>query len=380
MLKNVSFLVIAFFISLSVAGGSDGEIEHNAQAFIDLYRKYVGICSIKEENMVMPRHDRVNLNLDQYRNWSLEAGLVHQYVGVDFASNNPANASSKPEFCSNASDISYATSLPVSEYSCRMSWYSSTEICEIIHRYSLVYWLGDSLTRHMMQAFMILIKEDLRYGGIPYGQQAEVYDKCGCDGQFTEAFLCRKPMTFNSSHALRSIFQTDDLRSLGLCSSYRNADRLPTRFIWVQGDFRMVSLSCPKNNDSRPIFVFFQGGHFIKLNAYYGITTYVEPFMLRMKAELADCWDNVRFVFSGATVCQDAVVRRYPHQDKASVQAYNRDVANWLKKSYPKLIILDFWNLSAQALDRTSDGFHQLTDVNLIKASTVLNLMHQMSK
>ncbi len=50
---------------------------------------------------------------------------------------------------------------------------------------------------------------------------------------------------------------------------------------------------------------------------------------------------------------------------------------NYLVQHFPKVVILNYWNLSDVFVqqNRTSDGFHSLSDSNLIKSMMLLNAM-----
>ena len=45
-----------------------------------------------------------------------------------------------------------------------------------------------------------------------------------------------------------------------------------------------------------------------------------------------------------------------------------------------RVLYIDLYNLTLDGVSRTSDGFHSLSDVNMIKASYVLNIMDAMSR
>lgn len=208
-------------------------------------------------------------------------------------------------------------------------------------------------------------------------QTSDIYDNCACDGQFSEAMMCREPMQFGKTTQITNLV-IPDIRSEGFCSNYRSEGNNRMRFIWAQGDYREISLSCPEY--PKLVFIFIQGGHHVELSTYYGITTFLDPVMRMFQSALGSCWDRVRILYAGSTVCSDDVVKKYPHQKRENVEEYNRDTANWLKEHYPNAESVNFYNLSAESLDRTSDGMHSLTDVNLIKAMTVLNIMHHMAR
>ena len=104
-----------------------------------------------------------------------------------------------------------------------------------------------------------------------------------------------------------------DLRSFGFCS-LNTPPHVKSSFIWAQNDYRETTLSCPES--PRPVFIFLQGGHHVELSSWYGITTFLDPIMNKLQSELSSCWERVKILFSGATVCSDEVVKKYPHQNR----------------------------------------------------------------
>jgi len=189
--------------------------------------------------------------------------------------------------------------------------------------------------------------------------------------------LCRVPMSFGRTGQVSNIV-LHDLRSFGFCF-LNTPPHVKSSFIWAQNDYREITLSCPES--PRLVFIFLQGGHHVELSSWYGITTFLDPIMNKLQSELSSCWERVKILFSGATVCSDEVVKKYPHQNRANVAEFNKNMATWLKEHHPRVESVDFFNLSAESVNsgRTADGFHSLTDVNLLKAVTVLNIMHRMA-
>ncbi len=47
---------------------------------------------------------------------------------------------------------------------CDLKFYSTREICQILTRFESIIFLGDSLVRHLLGAFSILLRENLEYG------------------------------------------------------------------------------------------------------------------------------------------------------------------------------------------------------------------------
>ncbi len=75
-----------------------------------------------------------------------------------------------------------------------------------------------------------------------------------------------------------------------------------------------------------------------------------------------------------------AVSDKYPDQSDARTLAFNQDLGANLAKDFPEVVFLNLWELSREFVlgNRTSDGFHSLSDSNLIKTMMLFNAMKLM--
>ena len=70
--------------------------------------------------------------------------------------------------------------------------------------------------------------------------------------------------------------------------------------------------------------------------------------------------------------------KRYPHQSREHTKQFNQKLALYLGSNYPSVAMLDPWRLTEDA--PTSDGYHYLTDVNVLKANLLLRFMELKSR
>jgi hypothetical protein len=75
-------------------------------------------------------------------------------------STSPSFDISSPEF---DSFISLSAFQP---YQCQYKWFRSDELCDLLSEFNEVILVGDSLTRHHMQAIFVLLSDDLKSGMI----------------------------------------------------------------------------------------------------------------------------------------------------------------------------------------------------------------------
>jgi len=265
-------------------------------------------------------------------------------------------------------------------YNCRMRWFSTSEICDISYRYSNVIIYGDSLSRHLTQACLILLTEDTVFGALPRLSPSSMYNHCACDGQFSEAKHCR----FSDSN----VIQIADPRSYGICRGrgqsqpfqvhyvspgkqcHKKKCKLDTKMLDVRTN---ASILC--SPDPRPIAVMLQGGAHYGSRADRVIKHFLKPFEAAVKQTRTTCAYNttLRVVWTGLNSQSIALDKKYPHQSDANATLFNDHVSQFVAKRF-SMLTLDFLPLTRQA--DVSDGYHYLTEVNVLKAMYWYNLLH----
>lgn len=327
-------------------------------------------------NKVMRRIDHIGLLTDESKQWSMASDAIHNFT-------SPSTAS--VPVCDSAETVA-ASVAAMARSECRVPFFSHKDLCTVMNKYSAITFAGDSLTRHVTMALSALINQDLRWGGFPrYDLNSTLLNECNCDGQFSEGPLCR---TYDSNR-----FRTNDIRKLGLCA--HSLDKhLPTSFGY---DVRTSSDNsanddrgnwiCGSPGDVRPRFLYLQGATHLGTSSQIAIPTSFEPYLKRITSKMRECHGggvlnpdtHLRIVFAGAPVNLPAIEKKYPSQRRDRVARYNDEVAAWLHQEYPLAMTLNFYNMTLEAVNRTSDGFHSLTDVNVMKVTSILAMMDRMA-
>jgi hypothetical protein len=252
---------------------------------------------------------------------------------------------------------------------CILPWFSSDEICHIHEKYSTIILNGDSFTRHIAMAIRMLILEDLRFGGYPVrGRSADFVTYCGCDGQFSEAQDCRY-YSFDYDHAFLE----------GLCThlpSFR-----PFRFLYydLKPTFQPMHLC---NNDPRPQFVFLSGGFHYESNPEKTIEKFLVPAMKSLSDIKNDCsrrlnkTQTIHVAFTGIPIISESIQQIYSNERTENAIRFHHVLEEYIRTHYPDVTVINFLNLTAEGVNRTSDGVHSLTDVNVMKAMTLLSIMN----
>lgn len=237
---------------------------HSWNSFVKLYLKFNKSCGNPQNNMIMQRYDDTNLNLEVYREWSLNSRLIHKMLQIDFETNKIENIDKRE--CQSSKEVANAISYPVSQQPCRIPWLSNEVICDTMYKYSNILFIGDSLTRHSYQSLFMLLRDDLRYGGYDNDRETLIYDNCSCDGQFSESLICRNGLEGTKAGRYQrepylSLFNSSvkDLRYKGVCSSSYETNHT-VRFDYMKPEEPLpVDPSMTCDNNDRLFFIYLQG-------------------------------------------------------------------------------------------------------------------------
>lgn len=252
---------------------------------------------------------------------------------------------------------------------CGFAWLSPRRACALLARVSRLYFIGDSLTRHLASAFAALLSGDLEYGVLPSGQAPSVYDTCRCDGQFSEMLECRAG----------GEVEFDDNRQARLCGGGGGS---PFALHYVNSDhtghiaaFSSLDVCAPGGNTARPVYFFLEGGLHKGANATLAAEVLIRPFMAALLRSNQRCPSTRLLVQWGSLPAQGRWLDgRYPNQAENLAVDYNARTAQLVASEFGGITSMDWWNLTRHAA--TSDGLHALSDVNLIKAQYVLNWLN----
>ena len=349
-----------------------------------LYERYAPICEAANVNVVKPRGDGQGRASDASlaRPWSVHPHTftLHsepcnrtedllQSVAwgrrLEVVPQNGSHPGWHIDYTSERDDKEFAQSAFV-PFGCQPRWYSGATACPVLNKYAHVIFVGDSLMRHLSQALMILLTEDLQYGAIPrLSRQPGLFDSCRCDGQFSEHSLCR---AFEDAN----MFWQPDPRSYGLCT---HAAAFDFTFHFVQlhvWDMVVEERLC--SADHRPRLAVLQSATHMGADATAVYSHVIEPWLDRLYNITARCPHPIQWqmIWMAAPAQSRSLDIRYPNQSGEKMAAFNSLIAAKLLQR-PNVTILEIWNHSLNAA--TSDGFHYLTDVNIHKASILLHLL-----
>ena len=418
VLSSVAPLVPAFSFGISLSfthsaqpsnSSSDGSrspltslTSSSSHSWADVYTTYSPVCEASAVNLVWNRGDGYNEMSDILRNWSVSAqtfaytqpmcntssqllqamarGVRKPLPGHEFAGTNlsePAYAAlphnSTTWLSLYKANVEWSRSY-FEPFQCAPRWLSADEVCAVLHKFSYVLFLGDSILRHISQGLFMLMTEDLQYGAIPrMSRQPGLFDTCRCDGQFSEHERCR-------TYEYRNMFNMLDPRVYGACShsvdsSFAFSFELKHGGLALPADFETAFC----NPDKRPRMIVANGAiHYQYDTNRVANSTLLRPLIERLQLAQTACPHPLRWriLFISATAQSRLLDLRYPHQVRERATQFNLDMAQLLAPM--GLDMFDVWELTANAA--SSDGFHFLSDVNMQAANAILNLLDHYSK
>lgn len=294
--------------SPAIEDGDKSMFGHSPNSFMNIVHKFSHTCG--RNNIVKARTDGfMFLNISEKRNWSLKSDAMRNFLGLH------TDLAALP-FCETVEDVVASSSCSLeSEVSaqrpCIIKWLSRDAICHVFSMYRNILILGDSLTRHLASALLMILSEDYRYGGflltVPGFNFSNLWEHCTCDGTFSEHALCRK--------YLRPVQLThEDILKNHYCASYPDVDHIQTDIYMDDShndysDFDFSSRLCGPETSLR--LVMLQGGSHYSFSAEQYIPV-LNRTLIRLKQAISSCpYDiskYIRVVFSGVPMVHPAVV------------------------------------------------------------------------
>ena len=251
-------------------------------------------------------------------------------------------------------------------HGCDIHLFSPPEACSILSKFSHVTFIGDSLTRHHYQGTLMILRGDLRNGAAALlTSDAEgYYEKCQCDGQFSEHALCRKlnynMFTITDPHAQRLCFDSPSFQMRDLEVWQRQT---------ATNAQNMLKHMC--SSDPRPRVLVLQGGLHFDSDPNKTLNRLICPYLNASETLRSTCDFRLYVIWMGLTSQSKEADRKYPRQSYA--RKNNDQLETVILQHDPRIIVVDYVNLTIGALD--SDGVHFLSDVNLFRATSILSIL-----
>lgn len=264
---------------------------------------------------------------------------------------------------------------PYQTRGCDMRWYSTTELCTVLHRFSHVYLVGDSLMRHTLHAINILLRADLvsgaRMAWLPADRNPNGTD-CHCRNSFTrecswEYSAVDTDMAWDLDRA--SVACPNALKPGSVHLSWLAQWPLDQERI----DMFTSQIRERERYDGREVYVMGHGAwNAFRVNDTIGWLDQVDAGMRDVMPALFDDAGLARFprLFISPNAQGEAKPRIFAgEQNNIGLQQYVRQIDPIVRaRGYDHL---KTYNMSVQAV--SEDGTHMSMESNLIKAMMVFN-------
>jgi hypothetical protein len=291
---------------------------------------------------------------------------------------------------------------------------SPDKICDIMNRFSHIFIDGDSLSRHMRQTLIMVLRGGEWSRGAVMTSNNETNALCTCDGQYSENYTCRQFDGYFTSQMISPVDiprlsyysntkddHDNDVEShnhehdtyTGLCNNLVTAwDNLEDAKASIFQLGSSENLRRPSNipwdqilceeESYRGLFMTVQGGLHFQNNATMTFLTKLYPILSHPTYQKCLEFNKVQLVWIGATAQSRLLDSEYIHQSREYAIQFNYEMESLIVNSglpgSDKVIFIDWWNMTADS--QTSDGLHSLMDVNLAKVSQLIYLMDLLTK
>ena len=316
------------------------------------------------------------------------------------------------------------SSVQSGERICTLRLFTPEQTCTILNKYSQIFWIGNSLTRHTLIGLLNLVSSNLRtthkYTSNPRYPQFETKAKeallsCQCDGQYSVHPACV------------AIYRQADLQEgiMNACADVlgESFGGKAFQFQYLQA-FQLNQLHVSRCSavsavDTRPLFLYVQGGNVdapvkdinprhmngqrqpqdFNIPSFFKHT--LSTFIHQYEKFYQHCPNGkqtpLHIAFSGVNAQnqhpedQDASsstnhasyssARGYDNKrmvggsSTADLLALNTRLLEYIDKWHPQVYAVNFFNLTMAPTADSADGYHYLTSTNIQKAMTLLRLM-----
>jgi hypothetical protein len=243
----------------------------------------------------------------------------------------------------------------------------------------------------MMNGLWSILNEDFDFGGFGHNQSANIYNDlknapCRCDGIFSEHKNCR-----SYDQNLLSSNNKGESDMINVCGMNDILPSITFRTVSAEGlsikndIFPDLDIFCvdPRNmSTSKLYFIFLQSVDNTEVKLFL---PQLEIFLGYIKTSIKNCKHDIsksfRIVFSAMPIESASKDADFPNQSKSHVMTFYHAMTEILQTKYPSILYLPFLNLTEYGVlnDCSSDGYHQMTSTNVIKAMTLLNVLRDIA-
>mmetsp|Transcript_16459 Transcript_16459/g.27507 ORF Transcript_16459/g.27507 Transcript_16459/m.27507 type:complete len:430 (-) Transcript_16459:91-1380(-) len=371
------------------------EVNDNPGAFWHTFDKYDKTCTSGGVNAFKHWHSKDDfVNMSTYE-WSVDSGLLHTMLGVNhglISGDNTANMTaarvdrtSNVQPCTTVEDVALLFAELVGDESlvsgrqrCRLLWFDPLSYCSLFAKFAGVFIEGDSITRHMMQGLHMIGSQNWLNGAYPCRSASIQRENCHCDKQFSEIWACRSRCDYNKEKLLGEYIRER-------CQRTKLGNLQTNIFSYnLRNNLVRYARTCESLDGKLYVFTIQGSGHYAT-DPLRIINELLKFDIATVESWFRHCPEQLLIIYTGATVSSTKLQEEYPQQRIDKIEAFNVQVKAWLADNHPRVVFLDPFNVTRVAMSppagspRSSDGYHFLSDFNILFANTLLNLMHTFS-
>lgn len=241
---------------------------------------------------------------------------------------------------------------------------SSTQMCDILNKFSHVLFHGDSLTRHMWSGLRTGLTNNFEWNGmIDPETSPNTRSDCRCDGQLSGTHMCRQyaddafdiePQEFGFCPHLamdRGEMENDQHAPFKL-------QKIGTSVPKIDEKFFPPDVDCTDPN-YKGVLLSLAGGLHFHLNATNYIERVLEPLLNHPVLQSCAAEGKLILIWHHVDMQASVVDDDYPHQDEKHKLMFTQIIDEYLDiRGFDPLARI-YW-LELTRLAETSDGVHKL--------------------
>jgi hypothetical protein len=252
-------------------------------------------------------------------------------------------------------------------YGCDIPYMKQREYCAASNLFDSILIYGDSQSRHLHQATMMLYRNDIIKGSVlPLRTDQDIFHRCYCDAQYSPSTSCR-PEDFG-------LFKEFKPYQLHACPHLLFNEQFKQRYEVIrhsQGVDFLNQVNCTQIH-SKGILVYMQGGVHFKWRARKAFINIWKKVL--GYASIRECArvQKLTLIWSGYTTQSPFMDEIYRHQALEFGLKFERSIDVLIQRHSISIPILRWLNLTLGS--PKADGIHFLTDVNIERAQHVMIL------
>jgi hypothetical protein len=252
-------------------------------------------------------------------------------------------------------------------FGCDIPYLTSKQYCDVANMFHHILILGDSQSRHLHQAMLMIYRNDVIQGSIqPAFTGLNVQHRCHCDAQFSPSKNCRpidmgifrefRPYQLHTCHHLQIDNQATQAYAVN-----RNGKQTY--------NYEAINCSAP---DYKGLLLYLQGGVHYKWKASKTFRGIWRKIITHPNIRECAKYRKLIMIWSGYMSQSPVLDRRFQEQSMSKGLIFDSEIEKKLQRFGFSVPTLSWINLTLGSTK--TDGLHFMTDVNLERAQHLMIL------